>query len=92
VIRIEPTRSSAIESAFSVPLHKLSFDGDGHLFRLVSEAHRIRLAHLFDPVLAHWMDTKESQQTSETEQRTDVTIKLKEVELTASKRSPFLTR
>ena len=29
-----------------------SFDGDGHLFRLVSEAHRIRLAHLFDPVLA----------------------------------------
>ena len=29
-----------------------SFDGDGELFRLVSEAHRIRLAHLFDPVLA----------------------------------------
>ncbi len=29
-----------------------SFDGNGHLFRLVSEAHRIRLAHLFDPVLA----------------------------------------
>jgi hypothetical protein len=29
-----------------------SFDGDGHLFRLFSEAHRIRLAHLFDPVLA----------------------------------------
>ena len=29
-----------------------SFDGDGNLFRLVSEAHRIRLAHLFDPVLA----------------------------------------
>src|SRR6266516_1260531 len=29
-----------------------SFDGDGHLFRMVSEAHRIRLAHLFDPVLA----------------------------------------
>src|ERR1700720_1107531 len=29
-----------------------SVDGDGHLFRLVSEAHRIRLAHLFDPVLA----------------------------------------
>lgn len=25
-----------------------SFDGDGALFRLVSEAHRIRLAHLFD--------------------------------------------
>lgn len=29
-----------------------SFDGDGALFRLVSEAERIRLAHLFDPVLA----------------------------------------
>ncbi len=29
-----------------------SFDGDGKEFRLVSEAHRIRLAHLFDPVLA----------------------------------------
>ena len=29
-----------------------NFDGDGALFRLVSEAHRIRLAHLFDPVLA----------------------------------------
>ena len=29
-----------------------SFDGDGGWFRLVSEANRIRLAHLFDPVLA----------------------------------------
>ena len=29
-----------------------SFDGDGALFRLVSEAYRIRLAHLFDPRLA----------------------------------------
>jgi len=29
-----------------------SFDGDGHLFRLISEAYRIKLAHLFDPVLA----------------------------------------
>ena len=29
-----------------------SFDGDGSLFRLVSEAYRIRLAYLFDPVLA----------------------------------------
>ncbi len=28
------------------------FDGDGAIFRLVSEAHRIHLAHLFDPVLA----------------------------------------
>jgi superfamily II DNA or RNA helicase len=29
-----------------------SFDADGEQFRLVSEANRIRLAHLFDPVLA----------------------------------------
>jgi superfamily II DNA or RNA helicase len=29
-----------------------SFDGDSDLFRLVSEAHRIRLAYLFDPLLA----------------------------------------
>jgi SNF2 family DNA or RNA helicase len=29
-----------------------SFDGDGGLFRLAAEAQRIRLAHLFDPVLA----------------------------------------
>jgi SNF2 family DNA or RNA helicase len=29
-----------------------SFDGDGAMFRLVSEAQRIHLAHLFDPVLA----------------------------------------
>ena len=29
-----------------------SFDGDGGLLRLVSEASRIKLAHLFDPVLA----------------------------------------
>ena len=28
------------------------FDGDGDLLRLVSEAYRIRLAHLFDPMLA----------------------------------------
>src|SRR5437763_3857417 len=29
-----------------------SFDGDGKLFRLASEALRINLAHLFDPYLA----------------------------------------
>jgi SNF2 family DNA or RNA helicase len=29
-----------------------SFDGDGRLLRLVSEAQRIQLAHLFDPMLA----------------------------------------
>jgi SNF2 family DNA or RNA helicase len=42
------------ESRFEVVEHgrPWSFDGDGTLFRLASEAHRIRLAHLFDPVLA----------------------------------------
>jgi hypothetical protein len=29
-----------------------SFDVDGNLFRLVSEANRIKLAHVFDPLLA----------------------------------------
>ncbi|HVR08853.1 MAG TPA: hypothetical protein VMW75_12465 [Thermoanaerobaculia bacterium] len=29
-----------------------TFAADGDLFKLASEAHRIRLAHLFDPVLA----------------------------------------
>ena len=29
-----------------------SFDGDGAMFRLVSEAHRIGMAYLFDPLLA----------------------------------------
>ena len=29
-----------------------TYDADGNLFRLVSEAHRIHLAHLFDPLLA----------------------------------------
>jgi hypothetical protein len=29
-----------------------SFNAEGELFRLVAEAYRIRLAHLFDPVLA----------------------------------------
>lgn len=31
---------------------KRLFDADGHLFRTVMEAHRIRSAHLFDPFLA----------------------------------------
>ncbi len=30
-----------------------SFAGDGYLFRLASEAQRIRLAYLFDPYLAY---------------------------------------
>jgi hypothetical protein len=41
---------STVEVA-STPGH-WSFDGDGALLRLVSEANRIRLAHLFDPYLA----------------------------------------
>ncbi|MCY3939522.1 MAG: helicase-related protein [Gammaproteobacteria bacterium] len=31
---------------------RFAFDGDGHAFRLASEALRIRLAHLFDPFVA----------------------------------------
>ena len=34
------------------PSRRFAFDGDGRLFRLVSEALRIRLAHLFDPHVA----------------------------------------
>ena len=33
-------------------VRRFAFDGDGHLFRLASEALRIRLAYLFDPHLA----------------------------------------
>lgn len=36
-----------------------SFDADGHLFRLVSEAHRIKLAWLFDPYVAVTASTVE---------------------------------
>jgi len=32
--------------------NRWSFDADGDKFRLAAEAYRIRLAHLFDPVLA----------------------------------------
>jgi superfamily II DNA or RNA helicase len=35
-----------------VPGSAFAFDGDGRLFRLASEAMRIRLAYLFDPLLA----------------------------------------
>ena len=31
---------------------KWSFNADGDIFRLVAEAYRIHLAHLFDPVLS----------------------------------------
>ena len=34
------------------PGRRYAFDGDGHAFRLASEALRIRLAHLFDPYVA----------------------------------------
>ena len=34
------------------PHRRYAFDGDGRLFRLASEALRIRLAHLFDPYAA----------------------------------------
>ena len=34
------------------PGRRFAFDGDGRLFRLASEALRIRLAHLFDPYVA----------------------------------------
>ncbi len=42
------------ESGLSTPPHERlwPFDGDGQLLRLVSEAYRIRLGHLFDPLLA----------------------------------------
>src|SRR5215813_1657864 len=43
----------ADEAALDItPGRRWAFDGDGHLFRLVSEARRIQLAHLFDPMLA----------------------------------------
>src|SRR5438552_10802389 len=42
----EPTLEIAVEG------RPWSFDGDGAMFRLVSEAHRISLAYLFDPLLA----------------------------------------
>src|SRR4051812_6969721 len=45
--RADEARLSIVEAG-----RPWSFDGDGALFRLVAEAHRIRLAHLFDPVLA----------------------------------------
>jgi SNF2 family DNA or RNA helicase len=45
--RYDESRIELVESG-----RPWSFDGDGALFRLVSEANRIRLAHLFDPVLA----------------------------------------
>ncbi|MGB4406046.1 MAG: helicase-related protein [Sphaerochaeta sp.] len=34
------------------PGRRWAFDGDGNMFKLLSEAYRIHLAHLFDPYLA----------------------------------------
>ncbi|HOU53595.1 MAG TPA: helicase-related protein [Myxococcota bacterium] len=45
--RTDEMRLQVVESG-----RPFSLDGDGDLFRLVSEAHRIRLAYLFDPLLA----------------------------------------
>lgn len=44
------SRESTLEIIDAGPTWK--FDGDGEMFRLVSEAYRIQLAHLFDPLLA----------------------------------------
>lgn len=61
VFRDESTGKVADQLLFASDEHKLrvvaagrswAFDGDGALFRLVAEAHRIRLAYLFDPMLA----------------------------------------
>ena len=44
----------ADEATLSMPTEQRlwPFDGDGRLLKLVSEAYRIRLGHLFDPLLA----------------------------------------
>ena len=61
VFRDEATGTVDQKLVYRSDEHKLSvveagrhwaFDGDGELFRLTSEAHRIRLAYLFDPLLA----------------------------------------
>ena len=56
VVSVQWFGSEAVEltykTASGAVANELLFDGDGALFRLVSEAQRIRLAHLFDPVLA----------------------------------------
>ena len=61
VYRDDAAGSVAEQLVFRSDEHKLrlveagrqwAFDGDGELFRLVAEANRIRLAYLFDPLLA----------------------------------------
>jgi hypothetical protein len=45
-------RDDEVRLEVEAPGAVFAFDADGKLFRLVSEAHRIRLAYLFDPLLA----------------------------------------
>ena len=45
-------RGEEVGFEFLEPGRRFSFDADGGLLRLASEAYRIRLAHLFDPYLA----------------------------------------
>ncbi len=45
-------RDNEPQLSVDAPGAAFAFDGDGRLFRLVSEALRIRLAYLFDPLLA----------------------------------------
>src|SRR3954452_22143765 len=45
-------RGNEVALKIQEPGRAWSFDGDGKLFRLASEALRINLAHLFDPYLA----------------------------------------
>jgi len=45
-------RSDEARLREAAPARRFAFDGDGRLFRLASEALRIRLAHLFDPYAA----------------------------------------
>lgn len=47
VYRVDANRLSLVEEG-----RPWSFDGDGENFRLAAEAFRIKLAHLFDPLLA----------------------------------------
>ena len=50
---VELLYSDDVSDLEIVPAHlPWSFDADGALFRLVSEAYRIRLAYLFDPLIA----------------------------------------
>ena len=45
-------RERESELAIESSARRWSFDADGEMLRIVSEAHRIRLAYLFDPYLA----------------------------------------